>query len=405
MPIAPAALGLALLLQAARSTAFPYSLAQDFSGSSFYDYFTFANGHDVSANSSALYVNQTYALGHNLTWVQSGVFYTSVDTSSVTPESAGRPSIRLESRLLYDEGLFIMDLTHIPDGCGTWPSIWFKNQVGSQIVGELDIIEGINGTPDGHSIIHTADGCYGVPNRTQIATPLYWDCPVNDPPSPEGYDGCGSLVPASVMPGTFGSVFNQNGGGVYATKLDNSGIDIWFFPRSSIPQDIVSGNPNPSQWPAVPLVSFPFDCCTPDYFRNLKLIIDTNLCGNWAISDAATRCPTMGLCSTYVASNPTAFSNAYWGINSIKVYADQNRTALTSFSPNPSVVCPRPPNTNMTVVSTPPAVLPFNASQSPPAGTSPSAPAGSSHSAGASRAVSVAASMTLVCALLVLVAI
>ena len=41
-----------------------------------------------------------------------------------SPDGPGRPSVRLESRLTFTEGLFVIDLTHIPIGCGTWPAFW-----------------------------------------------------------------------------------------------------------------------------------------------------------------------------------------------------------------------------------------------------------------------------------------
>lgn len=36
----------------------------------------------------------------------------------------GRQSIRLESKHVYNHGLFILDLEHMPgNACGTWPSL------------------------------------------------------------------------------------------------------------------------------------------------------------------------------------------------------------------------------------------------------------------------------------------
>jgi hypothetical protein len=51
-----------------------------------------------------------------------------------------------------------------------------------------------------------------------------------------GNAGCGVQGP----PATFGEVFNNNGGGVYAVELRDAGIRTWFFPRNNIPSDIVT---------------------------------------------------------------------------------------------------------------------------------------------------------------------
>ena len=45
-----------------------------------------------------------------------------VDHTNVTPN--GRPSVRLTSKKSYDSGLVILDLAHMPVGCGTWPAFW-----------------------------------------------------------------------------------------------------------------------------------------------------------------------------------------------------------------------------------------------------------------------------------------
>jgi hypothetical protein len=41
------------------------------------------------------------------------------DTTKVVPASArGRDSVRLESKFLFNGGLFIADVAHMPTGCG-----------------------------------------------------------------------------------------------------------------------------------------------------------------------------------------------------------------------------------------------------------------------------------------------
>jgi hypothetical protein len=43
-----------------------------------------------------------------------------VDVTNKTPN--GRPSIRIESKKKYSSGLIVLDLEHMPFGCGTWPA-------------------------------------------------------------------------------------------------------------------------------------------------------------------------------------------------------------------------------------------------------------------------------------------
>jgi hypothetical protein len=63
-----------------------------------------------TANSTGLVSNDT------------GLIYLGVDSTNVYPAGGqGRPSVRLESKMTFTEGLFIIDLTHMPVGCGTWP--------------------------------------------------------------------------------------------------------------------------------------------------------------------------------------------------------------------------------------------------------------------------------------------
>ena len=53
-------------------------------------------------------------------------------SSSPTP-GGPRNSLRLHGRRHFNRGLFVIDLRHMPAGCGTWPAFWtyklFKIQV------------------------------------------------------------------------------------------------------------------------------------------------------------------------------------------------------------------------------------------------------------------------------------
>jgi beta-glucanase (GH16 family) len=66
------------------------------------------------------------------------------DNSTVVPASArGRDSVRITSQNGYTDAIFVLDLAHMPTGCGTWPSFWTRSQIGPwPSGGEIDVIEG-----------------------------------------------------------------------------------------------------------------------------------------------------------------------------------------------------------------------------------------------------------------------
>jgi len=67
----------------------------------------------------------------------------------VSPGSRGRDSIRISSKRAFDESVIIIDLEHMPHGCGTWPAFWTLSQKGPWPTGgEVDIIEVIHGSLD-----------------------------------------------------------------------------------------------------------------------------------------------------------------------------------------------------------------------------------------------------------------
>ncbi|RUP49644.1 hypothetical protein BC936DRAFT_141938 [Jimgerdemannia flammicorona] len=118
---------------------------------------------------------------------------------------------------------------------------------------------------------------------------------------------------------SYGTRFNENEGGVFAVRWSSSGIQVWFFPRNSIPQDIIDGTPKPTSW-SLPSADFPFKSCTPSYFRGHRIVVDNTFCGDWAGDTFSEMCPGKGSCANYVKNNPHAFKEAYWAFRSFKVY-------------------------------------------------------------------------------------
>jgi hypothetical protein len=103
-------------------------------------------------------------------------------------------------------------------------------------------------------------------------------------------------------------------------------IKIWFFPRGAIPQTIFTTSPDVTRF-GTPQAHFQGACDINANFKEHRLIFDTTFCGDWAGNVyRASGCPMYGMsdqiraCVRYVAENPRAYEQAYWEINSIRVF-------------------------------------------------------------------------------------
>ncbi|KAI8641534.1 concanavalin A-like lectin/glucanase domain-containing protein [Parasitella parasitica] len=290
-----------------------WTLASTSEGDSFFDAFDFFTDSDPT-HGFVQYVDKATASKQGLIYTQNNQAIIKTDNTTIT--TTGRQSVRLVSTVSYNTGLFILDLEHMPTGCGTWPAYWMVGPSWPNS-GEIDIIEGVNTQAQNQVTLHTSAGCTmrGV-GRTQSSTVLTNNCDVNAPGQGSNA-GCGVISPDKQ---TYGTGFNRNKGGVYATQWLNDGIFVWFFPRNSIPKDIASNTPNPNNWGS-PLAAFPFvmSKCNSNKFANLQIVINLTFCGDWAGSVYRTSgCPSD--CNNYVGQTPGAFTEAYWRINSLKVY-------------------------------------------------------------------------------------
>lgn len=119
--------------------------------------------------------------------------------------------------------------------------------------------------------LHTSEGCtMDTGASSQTGNWITTNCYINAP-GQSSNQGCGVGDPSS---NSYGQGFNNIQGGVFATKWEpDSGIQIWFFPRGSIPGDITSGNPNPSSW-GTPKADFPFNSCSSSFFSDMSIIFD-----------------------------------------------------------------------------------------------------------------------------------
>ncbi|KAF1836674.1 hypothetical protein BDW02DRAFT_587192 [Decorospora gaudefroyi] len=295
-----------------------YVLEDDYM-TDFYGSFDFFTGADPTEG-FVQFVDEATAKQTNLinSSITTGASW-GVDIQNQTPD--GRPSMRIESKKTYDSGLIVLDVAHMPFGCGTWPAFWTigpdwpKN-------GEIDILEGVNEQTNNGMTLHTGPGCQIGKDTTQFAGELTTgNCDI----AAEGQGvnvGCSIKEPSTE---SYGAGLNSIGGGVYATQWTSEAISIYYFPRGSIPEDVLGDSPDPSGW-GKPAAKFEGGCDITETFKQQKIIFDTTFCGQWAGSSSVWDSGTCGkkaaTCEEWVQNNPEAFTEAYWTVNALKVYQD-----------------------------------------------------------------------------------
>lgn len=240
---------------------------------------------------------------------------------------SGRESVRLRSKDSFHEGLFVIDVRHLPEGNAVWPAFWMVGPSPWPTGGEIDVIEGVNDQPRNAVTLHTTDGCsMAAVDALATMTGRYGerDCNAGDKATGMPYLGCGTTGPH----GSFGPALNAGGGGVFALRWTADAIDAWFWPRAAVPPDVATGGgasarPDPSRW-GLPMSHFALGAaCDPAHFAPQRLVLNTTLCGDWAgavfVGPNGQTGPAA--CRAYVLDNPTAFARAYWDIASLRVYA------------------------------------------------------------------------------------
>ena len=190
--------------------------------------------------------------------------------------------------------------------------------------GEIDIIEGINLQGQDAITMHSGPSCSMIGK------------------SCDGGNGCSTQVGG---PTSYGDGFNNNGGGIYAMEWTSDYINVYFFPHRNAPTDALGAAPDPTTW-GTPTASFVggSTCDIDANFQNNNIVLDTTFCGTWA-GTAWSSDPVCGpkatSCQDYVQNNPAAFTEAYWKINSLKVYTQASSStaavaAVEHDAPGPS---------------------------------------------------------------------
>ena len=301
-------------------------MAENYTGPDFFDHFDFFSDPDPTHGFQKYQdmdsANQTGLAGFVANKDAPNSIYLGVDATAVGQN--GRPSTRIQSIDRFNHSLHIADIKHMPGGvCGTWPAYWLTGY-NWPYGGEIDIMEGINLQSTNKMVLHTkahllmantSDPSVAPNGMHAQGTMDFLDCSSDV----EGNPGCG----ASGANGSYGTEFNNNGGGVLVTEYTPEYISIWNFGRNEVPNDTFTGTPNPTTWrdPDAHFMTADGTLLT-DHFTDLQIVLNIALCGDWtngqwATSECAALAPT---CQDYVANNPAAFLNSFWLLGGIQVY-------------------------------------------------------------------------------------
>jgi hypothetical protein len=89
----------------------------------------------------------------------------------------------------------------------------------------------------------------------------------------QGNAGCGITEWSH---SSYGPYFDSQGGGVFAMKWDDEGIAVYSFYRAAVPEDIVQGSPDPTNWGAPDGALDPSGCNPITFFVNHSIIFGTS---------------------------------------------------------------------------------------------------------------------------------
>lgn len=303
----------------ARRQNLQWKLQTSYDGPTFFDHFDFFDQPDPT-NGLVNYVSRDQAFRDGLAfWTVDGVPGIQAEHWKHTQLNEHRNSVRITSKATFAGGLYVFDIKMFPygscvqyvitPGCGIWPALWMLGVDGPWPAGgEIDILEGVHNSDYNQYTLHTAAGCSIGTDTSFTGQKVADNC--------HGHQGCGIR---SSSPLTYGQAFNSRGGGVIAVLWDGDGVRMWDWTRSVIPHDIITQNPSPASW-GPPAANFAAAACNPfTYLKPQVMILNIDLCGDWAGSTypSAPGCP--GTCAERIM-DPANLENTVMQINSIGIY-------------------------------------------------------------------------------------
>ncbi|XWW99257.1 hypothetical protein V2A60_007266 [Cordyceps javanica] len=323
-----------------RAVAAKYSLSQTYDSSNFLKEFHFRETGTVPERQDdnwawVKYQNVKDAEEKGLVSVKDEKVYLGVDFKTKlknNEEGPRRDTLRVQSKWSFREGLVITRFYHMPKPvCGAWPAYWTVGE-NWPLYGEIDMYEGWNLHSVNKPAIHTAPKgtvgqCYlDSSAQSKIVSE---DCDNQFQNNRNAWAGQGCQVEEE-KDGIWGSP----DGGIQALEWTKDTIKLYTWQIGNAPKNIGSDNPDTSSWgtPSVQLSSP--GCDTSKAFGNQTILFTLPLCGDppgkhqfWsqlpADSKSGKTCHQItgaDTCVKYVAENPEAFKDFYFGINDVRLF-------------------------------------------------------------------------------------
>ncbi|KAF5326590.1 hypothetical protein D9611_000257 [Ephemerocybe angulata] len=309
----------ALLLVPVTVKAATYNVVKDYSGSTFFDAWDFYDHYDDKMNGDVNFVSQAAGLSDKLAYVDPNTSRAiiKVDNTTQVPYNEKRNSVRITSKDSYGIGsVWVADMYHAPYGCSVWPAWWsYAGNATWPAGGEIDVFEGVNAMPSSQMGLHTTAGCKQT-NPTQLSTLVNTtDC--------AGDNNSGCML-TNTNAASYGAKFADAQGGAFITEFAESGISIWFFPRSEIPKSVsASATSIDTSTLGTPMGNWPSSGCDiSKFFEPQNLVFTVTLCGDFAGPPNTFTQTCTGVCYTdYVIKDPSVYNNAYFDISYVKVFS------------------------------------------------------------------------------------
>ncbi|CED82115.1 Concanavalin A-like lectin/glucanases superfamily [Phaffia rhodozyma] len=306
-----------------------YSISESHSGQGFFSGFAF-NTNEIN---SVQYVNQSYTpLLASVNSASNAVIQ--VDSENITTP-ASRASTRLTSVNTYNVGtLWVFDAVRLPFGCSVAPG--FGTVADDETNGEVSVLAGINRMSSNEMALHTKSGC--SPKKVSVASSK---SVINSKDCSTSVIGC-SVDQNDTL--SFGDGFNTNGGGAWVMALEDTGVSIWFYNRSSVPSSFgVNTSSIDTSALGTPTVSWSQDGCSPinSFISQQRTYIDISLCGDRAGNSTIlgqTGCTvpqTPDTCYSSYILNSANYQDMFFEISYVNVFtlsANQTSAGVTGSS-------------------------------------------------------------------------